>query len=272
LSAPSDKVVVEIRRRVPAEYTTALNDAQKALKKADAAETGGLSLAALKEAQVAFDRAALILPEGEARQRSVDCSKRIQQEEDYARLLTETGRLSYEAERITSSDAIAKLEALNKALMPCYQAKAIFKRAEIVAEIKRLEQQVSGCRTDMENAEKARREFDSRVARARTQIREAEKYQNLSVALPHWEEAMESFRTLNYLYPKRVDEFNLDMKKAQENHDKAYLFANFGIIPAKPEDRLYDIQTRKKETVGIMPASSPVPTGKDKEPVRLLEP
>ena len=271
VNAVSDKAWITVKPSVPADYSLAMNDAERLMKEADAAESGAASMNALKEAQKFFERAAKAHPAGDAGKRAVDCLKSLRKETDYAKLMSDAQKLAYESEKTATSDCIRKLEAVNLALKPLYEAQVLFKRTELLKEIKRLEDSASGCKAAIDNTEKSRKDYDDRIESARASVKDAEKYQKLADALPHWEKAYEAFAELARLYPKRNDEFNLEYKKVEDWRNKAYLYTTMGFIPAKPEDPLLKQQNPRNKANSQPVRTTPGITPAVKDTGRLLE-
>jgi hypothetical protein len=89
----------------------------------------------------------------------------------------------------------------------------------------------------LESAEDERAGFERLIGQARHEAREARKYVNAAVALPHWEEALAGFTELGRRFPTRAEEFALELKEVQENRDKAFLINNMGIVPARAPEK-----------------------------------
>ncbi len=275
--APSDKVPVVIQARVPAEFTQAMKNAEKFMKDAETSDTGSASQQALTDALECYATAQRVLPENaDALHRKAEALRRARAEGDYAKLMSDSRERYYQAE-VNGSDPYKKQQLLESALQPCLDAKTTLKandlrvHPEVLSEIKRLQDAIVVCKTSIEEKNKALAEYDSRIKQARAYVKEAEKYQSLSVALPHWEEAWNNFEGLRKQYPKMAyDEgFLLELRKAQENYLKSYLFVKAGFIPARPEDTLYQKQQRNTQ---VNPSSSQVPTPTGKERGAILDP
>lgn len=269
--APSDKVPVVIQARVPAEFTQAMKNAEKFMKDAESAETGSGAQQALADALDCYATAQKVLPENaEALHRKAEALRRARAESDYAKLMSDARDRFYQAE-VNGSDPYKKQQLLESALQPCLDAKTALKaldlrvHPEVLSEIKRLQDAIVVCKNSIDEKNKALAEYDSRIRQARAYVKEAEKYQSLSVALPHWEEAWNNFESLRKQYPKLAyDEgFLLELRKAQENYLKSYLFVKAGFIPARPEDTLYQKQQRNTQ-VNPSPSQVPTPTGKER--------
>jgi hypothetical protein len=114
------------------------------------------------------------------------------------------------------------MKSVEQALQPLYNAQQVLRGAElrvhpeVLNEIKRLEEIRTACNDTIETEKKARKEYDTRISKAREQVEEAKKYQDLKVALPYWEQAVENFRTLSKVYPKRI-KILTRYERAQEN-------------------------------------------------------
>lgn len=275
--APSDKVAVQIQPQVPAEFRQALASAESFMKQAETAETGSVAQSALVDAQKAYDRALESQPENiEARQRKIECVRRRKAEDTYVSLMGKSRERAYEAEKIATSMPHDKVTALEQALQPLYDAQTTLKAAElrvhpeVLNEIKRLKNMAELCQAAIAQDEIARNQYQVRVDNARQFADDAAKYDKLSDQLPYWEKAVESFLALKRDYPKRVKEFTLDLEKAQEKYDKAYLYTSIGVLPGKPEDPIY-----KKQKLASPPSKSldtPAVPAHDKEPGQLIEP
>ncbi|HLX64905.1 MAG TPA: protein kinase [Planctomycetota bacterium] len=276
-AAPSDKVAVQIRPQVPAEFTQAMASAESFMKKAEAAETGSAAQAALVEAQNAFDRALDRLPENiEARQRKIECMKRRKAVDAYVSLMGKSRERLYEAEKIAASMPHDKVTALEQALEPLYEAQTTLRTAELrvypelSSEITRLKNMKEKYQNLIAQQEIAYTEYQTRIDKARQLTEDAAKYDKLSDQLPYWEKAVESYLALKRDYPSKVKEFELYMERAQEKRDKAYLYTTIGILPGKPEDPIY-----RKQKVATPPAKAldtPSVPAKDKEPGQLIDP
>ena len=276
-AAPSDKVAVQIRAAVPAEFTQAMASAESFMKKAEAAETGSAAQLALIDAHKAYTHAREILPDnGEALQRKNDCVHRMKAEDAYVSLMSKARERAYEAAIIPESMPHDKSSALDKALQPLFEAKTTLKtaelpvHAEVEVEITRLEKLAEVCRLKIQKDEVKRIDYQARVDNARKLTEDAAKYDKLSDQLPYWEKAVDSYLALKRDYPEKIKEFELYIDRAQEKRDKAYLYTTIGILPGKPEDPIY-----RKQKVASPPAKSldtpNVPT-KEKEPGQLIDP
>src|SRR5205085_495600 len=120
--------------------------AEKFMKEAEAAESGEVATGALKQAQKAYERAEKAHPAGDAARKSVECLKGIRKEADYAKLMSDAQKLSYEADKIAGSEYSKRFEALVAALKPLYEAQVLFKRAEVSNEIKRIDTKAAECK------------------------------------------------------------------------------------------------------------------------------
>jgi len=236
--AATDKVVVQVARRVPAEFTAAVQAGSVARQRALQAASGTEALAAWKEALAAFEKATAVFDgDDEAKLYVEQCRQRLNQEEKYLGLLKEARRLREAAESVPEADGLRRLAAWSEALQPCTAAGALFDREEVRTQAAAAEAKIKALKTVLESAEDERTRFERLIAHARREAKEAAKYVNPSVALPHWEEALSGFMELSKGFPKRVDEFALELKEAQENRDKAFLYNNLGIIPARAPEK-----------------------------------
>ena len=256
IGASMDKVPVVIQAKVPAEFTQAMKDSEKFMKEAETADTGIAAQAALKDALECYENALHLLPDNaEATHRKQEAQRRQKAEITYAKLMNDARDRFYQAEA-KGSEPFEKLKALDAALQPCRDAQTTLQandlrvHPEVLAEIKRIQDTINTCTATIAAAKDKQEKFGARMSQARVFVKEAEKYQNLSVALPHWEEAWNSFTSLKKEYPELAtnEGFQLEIKKAQENYYKAYLYVNVGIIPARPEDTLYQKQSHTSPT------------------------
>ncbi|MEI6233507.1 MAG: serine/threonine-protein kinase [Planctomycetota bacterium] len=260
-TAATDKYAYVIKQTVPAEYTQAIKNAEKFMKEAESAETGTAAQLALKDAIECYESAQRIQPDSpDVLHRKSIALKRAKAEDDYARLMSESRDLYYQAEGI-STDLYDKSHRLELALRPLRDAKTLLEASDLrvhpeaISEINRIQDMMRICSTSIDSEKNALKTFDLDMNKARGFVREAEKYQNLAVALPHWEDAYDTFTALKKRHPKLASNegFQLESKKAQENFYKAYLFVTLGFVPAKPEDPLY--QNMKK--------AKPLPTSRN---------
>ena len=269
--AATDKVPFMIQAKVPAEFTQAMKDAEKFMKEAETADTGSTAQLNLKDALECYEKAQRLQPENaEALHRKQEALRRARAEGEYAKLMSDSRERYYQAE-VEGSDLYKKLQKLELALQPCRDAQTTLKASdmrvhpEVLAEMKRIEDMKQACTQTIEDEKTALKEYDSRMDKARAYVKEAEKYQNLSVALPHWEDAWNCFNSLKKQYPKLAtnEGFQLEIKKAQENYYKAYLFVTVGFVPARPEDTLYQKQP-KSTPAPRSPAQLPTSTQKER--------
>ncbi|HYG75854.1 MAG TPA: protein kinase [Planctomycetota bacterium] len=229
--AISDRVTVNVTRRIPHEYKAAMQLGTQARERAFKALSGVDAVANLRVAQAAFEQAVDILDEEDARQQIAACKQRLEQEEKYAALLIETRRLREAAEALPAADGVKKLSAWSEALRPIAAALALFDRPELREQAAFVEARLKELKSNLVNAEQDRVLFETTIAKARASVKEARKYLSHSVALPHWEAALSGFTELAKKFPHRADEFALELKEAQESRDKAYLYETMGIVP-----------------------------------------
>ncbi|MGD0093494.1 MAG: hypothetical protein ABSE73_26580, partial [Planctomycetota bacterium] len=235
--AAADKVVVEVARRVPAEFTAAMRQGAAARQRAEQAATGAEALAAWKEALAAFEKASVVYDDDEAKLFTEQCRQGLNLEEKYLGLLKEAQRLREAAAAVPQADGLRRLAAWSEAAKVCSAAVALFDRAEARAQAAAVEQKLGELETALASAEDERAGFERLAAQARHEAKEAGKYVNPAVALPHWEAALAGFTELSKRFPKRVEEFALELKEAQENRDKTFLLNNMGIVPARPPEK-----------------------------------
>jgi hypothetical protein len=162
------------------------------------------------------------------------------------------------AEEKTEADGVARLAAWSDAQRPIASALVLYERGEARALADAIEQKLKDLRAALQDAEQARANYDSRIARARNAVREAKKYLNPSVALPHWETAAGQFKELSRDYPARADEFTLEQREADENRDKAYLYDKLGIVPARIAERVQDVPLKPGEKPKVQGKASDV--------------
>jgi tetratricopeptide (TPR) repeat protein len=223
----------------------------KARELAFQSPTGAEALTHWKMAIESFENAAALSPDSDAANQASQAKKQQDQEQKYLTLLNEARRLRDIAEQKTEGDGVARLAAWSDAQRPIGAALVLYERGEARALSDTIEQKLKDLRAALQDAEQARSNYDSRIARARTAVREAKKYLNPSVALPHWETAANLFKDLTRDYPARADEFTLEQREADENRDKAYLYDKLGIVPSKIEERVQDIPVKPGEKAKV---------------------
>jgi hypothetical protein len=237
-NAASDKVVVQVARRVPQEFTAAMQHGSAARQRALQAATGAEGLAAWREALTDFEKASAVYDgDDEARLLAEQCRQRMGLEEKYLALLKEAQRRREAAEAVPKTDGVRRLAAWSDALQPCTAALALFDRDEARTQAAAAEAKIKELKTVLESAEDERAKFERLIAQARHEAKEAAKFVNPSVALPHWEAALAGFTALSKQFPARVDEFALELKEAQENRDKAFLYNTLGVVPAPAQEK-----------------------------------
>ncbi|MFH0937712.1 MAG: serine/threonine-protein kinase [Planctomycetota bacterium] len=233
--AATDKVVVEVVKHIPTEFKTAMQQALETRQNAAKAVSGAEAVALWKKALASLEQALISLPDADdARAQIEECRKQLVMDEKYLALLDESRALKAAAEMVPETDSVRRLSAWSEALQPCAGALALFDREEARAQTATIQVKVAELKSALEAAERERDLFDTLIAKARYSVKEAKKYVNPTVALPHWENSLTSFQELRGHFPKRADEFVLELKETQENRDKAYLYDNFGVVPAKP--------------------------------------
>jgi hypothetical protein len=261
---------VAVDTPLPPAYTQALAAGDKAFGSVESAPTSEAAMALLFQAQNQYDKAADIYVKGEGRIRSRKCADLLKQEGEYAQHHRESVRLSFEAEQ--QADLADKIGKLKDAKSEISLAKTIIKRAEADQEFQRLDQQIKELTVEYQKSELAAKQFDTLLADAHEEMRKAQKYENPSTALPHWETALETFKALAAANPKRIEVFASDMQKTQNEHDSAYLISQVGIVPARPDDHLYDIHPAKRPAVARPVDGAPINTSKVRETGRPNEP
>ena len=235
--AATGKVVVQVARRVPPEFPAAMSQGAAARQRALQAASGAEALAAWKEALAQFEKACALQDDEEAKLFAEQCRQRLSLEERYLGLLKETRRLREAAEAVPQPDGVRRLEAWSEASKLCAAALALFDRDEARAQAAAVDGRLKELKTALESAEDERAAFERLIGQARHEAREARKYVNPAVALPHWEEALAGFTELGRRFPKRAEEFALELKEVQENRDKAFLINNMGIVPARAPEK-----------------------------------
>ena len=236
-AAAESKITVEITRRIPPEFTAKMQEGTQARESAARANHGEDVTVQWRQALVAFERAAEIFPDDQAKTQAEACRERLDMEEKYLALLHEARRLKKTAEKVSDSDGMPALAAWSEVLRPCSAALALFDSPEARGEAAAVEAKVAELKLKLGSAEQERVTFESMVAKARHSTREAKKYVSFAVALPHWEQSLSGFMELSKRFPKRADEFLLEMREAQESRDKAYLYEVFGVVESdKPAD------------------------------------
>lgn len=245
--AVSGRVQVNVARKISPEFTAAMDRAAKLRDGAFAAATGAEAVTQWQAVLQAYDLAAGLNPESDAATQALQARKQLDQEQKYVALLNDARRLKDTAEKQTEADGVARLAAWSDAQRPISAALVLYERGEARALSDAIEQKLKEMRAALQDAEQARASFDARVTRARTAVREAKKYLNPSVALPHWETAAGLFSELSTDYPQRAEEFTLERREADENRDKAYLYDKLGVVPSKVEERVQDIPVKPGE-------------------------
>jgi hypothetical protein len=231
--AATDKVVVQVLRRVPDEFKTAVQEGAQAREQARRAPTGADALAHWKRALAAFEKATAVWTDEEAKLNTEQCRQRVALEEKYLGLLDEARRLQDAAAAVPESDGLRRLAAWSEALRPCSTALVLFDRDEARALSAAAEARVKELKAKLESAEDERSTFDRLIGKARHSAKEAAKYVRPGDALPHWEDALAGFTELRKRFPKRAEEFALELKQVQEHRDRAYLQQNMGIVPGR---------------------------------------
>jgi len=245
-NAASDKVTVQVDRLIPPEYKTTLQLGIDARERAKAAATGADAAASWRVALSIFEKALQVFDDDDAKAEIVQCKQRLELEARYAALMSEAHRLREEAEAVPASDSVKRLIAWSEAMRPCSSALVLFDRTEVREQAAAIDAKLSVLRNSMEGAEQERAVFDGLIAKARASAKEANKYLSPTVALPHWERALAGFQELSKLFPKRTEEFALELKEVQVNRDKAFLFDNLGVVPVPSVDKPQEMKPANK--------------------------
>jgi len=276
--AANSKIIVEISRRVPPEYAALLHDGAKSRDAAIQSATGVEAAAHWQHALSSFEKAQKLFEDEQAPMQADQCRQRLALEEKYAALLVDARRLIAVAEKIPESDGVRRLTAWSDAMRPCSTALTLFERAEARSQAAEVELKLLALKSVLQSAEQQRQVFDTQISKARHSVKEAGKYLKPSVALPHWEEALDAFNELNRRFPKRSAEFALEFKAAQESHDKAYLEEAFGVIPMRPAEKAQDLTpsrqpiekaepTKVAPRVAETPKTAPAPAAPTPTPI-----
>lgn len=258
-NAASDKVTVQIDKLIPPEYKTTLQLGIDARERAKAAATGADAAANWRVAQSIFEKALQVFDDDDAKAEIAQCKQRLELEARYAALLSETRRLREDAEAVPASDGVKRLIAWTEAMRPCSSALVLFDRTEVREQAAAIEAKLRVLRNSMEGAEQERAVFDGLIAKARASAKEAKKYLSPSVALPHWEAALSGFQELGKMFPKRAEEFALELKEVQENRDKAFLFDNLGVVPVPSVEKPQEMKPAAKDAPKLPAPLKPAP-------------
>lgn len=236
-AAASCRMVVQVVRRVPEEFKAAVQEGTAARQRALQAATGAEAAAAWKQALNAFERACGTFADDEAKLLAEQCRQRVGLEEKYLSLLQEAQRLKGVAEAAGEADGLRRLAAWTEALRPAAAAAVLCDRDEARALARAAEAKVNALKAVLETAADERTAYERLITKARHAAKEARKYVDPAVALPHWEEALAGFAELGKQFPARAEESALELKEVRENRDQAYLRSTLGVVPARPPEK-----------------------------------
>ena len=255
-NAASDRVIVDVVRRIPPEFSAAMRQGILARENAAVAVKGSTAVALWQEAYDAFKKASEILPGSHADTEKQLCAQSLTNNEKYVALLDETHHLEETAEKLTDADGVSRLTTWSEALRSCSAALALFVRPEARDKVAKLEMKVAETKASLENAERQRVLFETMISQTRQFVKEAKKYLSPAVALPHWEAALSGFQELIKRFPARVSEFALELREVQENRDRIFLIENLGITPGKRTEIVPEV-TPPKQPAGNGNATKP---------------
>jgi serine/threonine protein kinase len=242
----SDKVTVQVNKLIPPEFKAAMQLGIDARERAKAAATGADAAASWRVAQSIFEKALQTFDDDDAKAEIALCKQRLELEARYAALMTEARRLREEADAVPATDGVKRLIAWTEAMRPCSSALVLFDRTEVREQAAAIDAKLTVLRNSMEGAEQERAVFEGLIAKARASAKEANKYLSPTVALPHWERALAGFTELGKMFPKRTEEFALELKEVQQNRDKAFLFDNLGVVPVPSVDKPQEMKPAPK--------------------------
>ena len=265
--AAASKVVIQVQRRVPDEFKAAVQKGGEARERALRASTGADALTCWQQALSGFEKACVVFADDEAKLQAEQCRQRVLLEEKYLGLLKEAQRLKEAAEAIPPADGLRRLAAWSEALRPSSAALVLFDRDEARSLNAAVDTRVTELKATLETAEDERTAFERLVGQARHSAKEARKYVNPAVALPHWDDALAAFTELAKRFPQRAEEFSLELKEVQENRDKAFLYGNLGIVPARGTEKGTPVLPPKpvENKSAPQPPPTPAPKTNDKK-------
>jgi hypothetical protein len=265
-NAASDRLTLDIAQRVPPEYKAFMREVAALEENAASAETGIEAVAAWRAALATLGKAKTILSTADIQAQEKSCREGLAQNEKYLTLLAEARHLKSEAEQLPLSNGVGRLTAWSASCQPYSAAQALFDRAEVRSEATAAQNKVTQLKKELTTAEQTRAEFETSIAQARHSANEGKKYLSPSVALPHWEAALEGFEKLASKFPTRADDFAFEMKEVQENRDRAYLQVNFGIVPTVPKERKQELNPPTVVPLQAQPQPGTQPRTKIPEP------